>query len=198
MNIFKKLFRGTQNVEKNEENVPEEQDLSHLSLDELFMTNFIKNGGKFIYCDSVRDLKFQFENILEENDWFERQVWCFEEDLYPYLKENRLTYQVVNKPTFLFVSCENLIADEGSVLFSSKQIKHFKSNELPQNIVVIAKTSVIVPSKSDGLRRIKNKYKSDYPTNITALRYFKEDKTESFLNYGSVPKNIYLLLLEDL
>lgn len=198
MNIFKKLFRGAQNVEKVEENVVEEQDLSHLSLDELFMTNFIKNGGKFIYCDSVRDLKFQFENILEENDWFERQVWCFEENLYSYLKENRLTYQVVNKPTFLFVSCENLIADEGSVLFSSKQIKHFKSNELPQNIVVIAKTSVIVPSKSDGLRRIKNKYKSDYPTNITALRYFKEDKTESFLNYGSVPKNIYLLLLEDL
>ncbi|MDO4727836.1 MAG: lactate utilization protein B/C [Bacteroidota bacterium] len=198
MNFLKKLFGGTQNIEKPEDNLEEEHPTDNLSLDELFAANFIKNGGKFVYCDSIRDLRFQFENILEENDWFEKQVLCFEQDLFEYLSENKLEFQKVKQPSFLFVTCENLIAEDGSVLFSAKQIKHHKPNELPLNIVVLAKTSMIVPSKSDGLRRIKNKYKTDYPTNITALRYFKEDKTENFLNYGSVPKNLYLLLLEDL
>lgn len=199
MSIFKKLFGGSSSdQEKQEETSPFLEETNNMPVDELFMARFVKNGGKFLYCVNLDDLKTQFENILEENDWFEKQVLCFENSLLPILNENRLPHQEVNNPSFMFLTCENLIAEDGSVLFSSKQIKHYKPADLPANMVVFATTSQLVPTKSDGLRRIKNKYRSDLPTNITGFKYFEKAKDESFMNYGSVHKNLYLLLLEDL
>lgn len=199
MNIFKKIFRNSsQEEDKREETSPFLEEKNDIPADELFMAKFVKNGGKFLYCVDMGEVKNQFENILEENDWFEKDVLCLEPSLYSLLEENKLPYKEINSASFLFASCEKLIADEGSVLFSSKQIKQYKPHELPVNIVVFATTSQIVASKSDGLRGIKNKYKTDYPTNITTFKYFEKAKDESFMQYGSVPKNFYLLLLEDL
>ena len=46
-------------------------------VDEKFTFNFKKNGGKFLYCENLTELKEQFENILEENDWFEKEAVLF-------------------------------------------------------------------------------------------------------------------------
>jgi hypothetical protein len=199
MSLFRKIF-GSSNDASNEENQSEYNTPkpSNLPVDDLFTFNFKKNGGKFIYCENLNEVKEQFENILEENDWFESEVLCNEPKLFNLLDENKLTYTNPTEPKFLFASCENLIADEGSVLFSSNQIKHKKPNELPDNIVILATTSQILESKSDGLRVIKKKYDKDYPTNITTIKYFEKVQDEDFLTYGSCAKNLYLLLLEDL
>lgn len=200
MSLFKKIFGAGNDVsheEKNSESnpfLPEQQ----LPVDELFMLNFKKNGGKFIYCDNLTEVHEQFLNVLEENDWFECEVMCLEPKLYSLLDENKLTYAKCAEAKFLLATCENLIADEGSVLFSSNQIKQNKPNELPTNIVIYATTSQILGNKSDGLREIKKKYDRDYPTNITTIKYFEKVKEEDFLHYGSSAKNLYLLLLEDL
>ncbi|MCC9074244.1 lactate utilization protein [Flavobacterium sp. F-65] len=200
MSFFKKLF-GSSHDESEEENQSEYSN-SHsdnpLSIDEQFIFNFKKNGGKFLYCENTQEVTEQFENILEENDWFENEVSCFEPALFHLLEENKLIYQNPAHPKFLLASCENLIAEEGSILFSSKQIKQNKPNELPVNIVIIATTSQILTAKSDGLSAIKRKYERDYPTNITTIKYFEKAKEEDFTQYGSVAKNLYLLLLEDL
>jgi len=199
MSLFRKIF-GTGNDASDEENQSEynKPKPSNLPVDDLFTFNFKKNGGKFIYCENLNEVKEQFENILEENDWFESNVLCFETKLFHLLDENKLIYTDNSEPKFFFASCENLIADEGSVLFSSNQIRHKKPNELPDNIVILATTSQILESKSDGLRTIKKKYDKDYPTNITAIKYFEKVQDEDFLTYGSCAKNLYLLLLEDL
>ena len=201
MNFFKKIF-GSSDAASDEENESEYagspvQD-SHLSIDERFIFNFKKNGGKFLYCENKQEVAEHFENILEENDWFENEVLCFEPGLFSLLEENKLPYHAPKNPKFLLATCENLIADEGSILFSSKQIKQNKPNELPANIVIIATTSQMQPMKSDGLSAIKRKYERDYPTNITTIKYFEKAKEEDFTQYGSVAKNLYLLLLEDL
>jgi hypothetical protein len=200
MSLFKKIFGAGNDVSHEEKNsdsnpfLPEQQ----LPVDELFMLNFKKNGGKFIYCDNLTEVHEQFLNVLEENDWFECEVMCLEPKLYSLLDENKLTYAKSNEPKFLLATCENLIADEGSILFSSNQIKQNKPNDLPVNIVIYATTSQILGNKSDGLREIKKKYDRDYPTNITTIKYFEKVKEEDFLHYGSSAKNLYLLLLEDL
>lgn len=200
MSLFRKFF-GTGNDSSDEEKESEFNNLqANLSApaDEKFTFNFKKNGGKFLYCENLTEVKEQFENILEENDWFESEAMCFEPKLYHLLDENKLEYKNVSSPKFLLASCENLIADEGSILFSSNQIKQNKPNDLPVNIVIIATTSQILESKSNGLRVIKKKYDKDYPTNITTIKYFEKAKEEDFLQYGSSAKNLYLLLLEDL
>ena len=199
MSLFRKIF-GTSN-EASEEEILSEYNTpkpSNLAIDDLFTFNFKKNGGKFIYCENLSEVKEQFENILEENDWFESEVLCYESKLFNLLDENKLEYKNAALPKFFFSSCENLIADEGSVLLSSNQIKQKKPNELPDNMVVLATTSQILETKSDGLRVIKKKYDKDYPTNITAIKYFEKVQDEDFLTYGSSAKNLYLLLLEDL
>jgi hypothetical protein len=201
MSLFKKIF-GTGNDSSDEEsqnnlnNKP--SNLSLLPVDEKFTYNFKNNGGKFLYCESLDEVKEQFLNILEENDWFECEALCYELKLFSMLDENKLKYQNPSNPKFLFASCENLIADDGSVLFSSNQIKQNRPNDLPSNIIILAKTSQIIEAMGDGLRGIKKNYQKNYPTNITTIKYFEKVKEEDFLHYGSVPKNMYLLLLEDL
>jgi hypothetical protein len=200
MSLFKKIFGAASDVsgdERNSESNPYLPD-QQTPVDELFTYNFKKNGGKFIYCENLGEVHDQFLNILEENDWFECEALCFEPKLYPLLDENKLIYNKPAEPKFLLATCENLIADEGSILFSSNQIKQNKPNELPANIVIYATTSQILGTKSDGLREIKKKYDRDYPTNITTIKYFEKAKEEDFLQYGSTAKNLYLLLLEDL
>lgn len=200
MSLFKKIFGAANDVSGDERNselnpyLPEQQ----IPVDELFTYNFKKNGGKFLYCENLTEVHDQFLNILVENDWFECEVLCFEPKLYSLLDENKLNFTKPADPKFLLATCENLIADEGSILFSSNQIKQNKPNELPANIIIYATTSQILGSKSDGLREIKKKYDRDYPTNITTIKYFEKAKEEDFLQYGSIAKNLYLLLLEDL
>lgn len=201
MNLFRKLFGALSEEENsdNKQNVKSPYSSEEiLPIDELFTFNFKANGGKFIYCENLDEISENFENILAENDWFECNSQCFDNRLLYLLNENKITYHSDSEPVFFLSSCENLIADEGSILFSSNQFKHFKPNELPTNMIVFATTSQIVNSKSDGLRRIKNSHEKNYPSNITTIKYFEEVKDQDFLHYGSCHKNLYLLLLEDL
>ena len=199
MSLFRKFF-GSINPASDED---KESEFSKsftdnaTSVDEKFIYNFKKNGGKFLYCENSEEVSEHFENILEENDWFESAVMCYDPTLFKILDDNKLTYDKSVNPKFLLASCENLIAEEGSILFSSEQIKQHKPNELPANIIILATTSQIIATKSDGLSAIKKKYERDYPTNITTIKYFEKAKEEDFTQYGSSAKNLYLLLLED-
>ncbi|WP_298147264.1 lactate utilization protein B/C [Flavobacterium sp.] len=197
MSIFKKFFNSSTD---NSGETPGD-DLTNLhaglTTDELFTLKFRKNGGKFLYCENMAEVKTHFEDILEENDWFEQEAMCFEPKLFSLLDENKIPHEKTVNPKFLLASCENLIAEEGSVLLSSNQIKHHKPQELPANFVIFATTSQLVQTKSDSLRTIKQRYDKNYPSNIMAFTYFEKSKEEDFLHYGSVAKNLYLLLLED-
>ena len=199
MSLFRKFF-GSINPASDED---KESEFSKsftdnaTSVDEKFIYNFKKNGGKFLYCENSEEVSEHFENILEENDWFESAVMCYDPTLFKILDDNKLTYDKSADPKFLLASCENLIAEEGSILFSSKQIKQHKPNELPANNIILDTTIQILATKSDGLSAIKKKYERDYPTNITTIKYFEKAKEEDFTQYGSSAKNLYLLLLED-
>ena len=199
MSLFKKFF-GSTNDSSDDEKDSEYNTFSseNIPVDELFTLNFKKNGGKFLYCENLNEDKVAFEDILAENDWFETNVMCFEPKLYSLLDENKLTYSATVEPKFLLASCESLIADEGSILFSSNQIKQLKPQELPINIIIVATTSQIKVSKSDAMSHITKHYNKNYPNNITTIKYFEKVKVEDFLHYGSTVKNLYLLLLEDL
>lgn len=200
---FIKKFLGSILPSKKEEQSSEKKESKYLPepeipVDELFTFNFKNNGGKFIYCENEFELNENFISILQENDWFEKEAITYEKKLQHFLQENRIPFTNVVNPMFFLSTCESLIADDGSILFSSHQFLHHKSNQLPKDIIVIAKTSQITRSKSDGLRGIKYRYGSNIPSNITTLQCFKEVMNDDFLQYGISPKNLYLLLLEDL
>src|SRR6187431_3125749 len=103
MSLFRKFF-GSGNDSSDEEKESEFNNLqANISApaDEKFTFNFKKNGGKFLYCENLTEVKEQFENILEENDWFESEAVCFEPKLYSMLDDNKLEYKNVTNPKFL-------------------------------------------------------------------------------------------------
>jgi hypothetical protein len=203
MSLFRNFFKSSGNGSKSSGQEEEKSPYTPeelLPVDDMFTRNFQKNGGKFIYCENLEEVSINFLNILEENDWFECQVLSYEPILKYLLDDNKLELTLNSDEVKFYLStCENLIADEGSILFSSNQFKHNKPNELPTNMVVFATTSQLVKSKGDGLQFIKRKYNKEYPSNITTIKYFEElNEEQDFLHYGSCHKNLYLLLLEDL
>jgi len=195
MNFFKKLFNLPS---ENEENETPKKDLN-LSLDDLFVHNFVEKGGKFLYCLKKAEVVEYLENILIENNW--KNLTLFDESLLGFIDRKKVSVTAsVKSDTPIFINCEHLIADKGDVLFSSNQLKSIKLSEMPQNFIVFATTSQLVTDMGQGLTGIKINHKGNLPTNISAVKNYNiNNNDDNFLNYGnSNSKNLYLLLLEDL
>lgn len=170
-----------------------------LPVDEKFTINFKKNGGKFIYCDSIEEIYESFQNILTENNWSDKKILCLKTKLKEKFEKLGGQFSSSYQGSSAFITtCENLVADNGAILISSNQIGELKLNDLPDNLILFATTSQLVNTIGEGLRGIKNKNKDHIPTNITTIKHFNIQGEKNFLNYGSNSKNLYLLLLEDL
>jgi hypothetical protein len=203
MSLFKRLlnpnYKSDEKARRAKESdhgkyYPEEKS----PIDEKFTYYFNKNGGKFLYCENMEEALEAFDNILLENDWYERNVFCFDEKLISRFDGFNLNFVKDTEATFFLSSCEALVSKNGSILLSSNQIKEKNLKELPSNFIVFATTSQLVESISEGLRKIKNQSTNYIPSNITTIQDFETEKEKDFMSYGSSTKNLYLLLLEDL
>lgn len=168
-------------------------------VDELFMINFKKNGGKFIYCEDKDELLKNFNSILKENNWKNQSLYTHDIDRdKSYLKHLNINFTNDKSAVALVGNCEYLIANNGAILVCAKQIGEGKLIDLPRNFIIYAKTSQLLESLGEGLQLIKRKYPYHIPASITTLKTFEEKTDSDFLSYGSIQKNLYLLLLEDL
>ncbi|WP_299552805.1 LUD domain-containing protein [Seonamhaeicola sp.] len=202
MSLFRKIF-GSKSEHSKAELKSEERGKYmpeiKLPIDERFTINFKANGGKFLYCEDLNEVFQNLDNIIEENKWHDKKVLLLDENLKDKFKDSNLDPTLrITESTFFLTTCENLIANDGSLLISSKQIFEKKLIELPFNFIVFATTSQIVENIGEGLRGIKSKNRQKIPTNITTIKHFKSGDEKDFLSYGSSAKNLYLLLLEDL
>jgi L-lactate utilization protein LutC len=198
MGFFNKLFKNiVKSSEKEEEKISEPGKNS--SIDERFVKQFIHKGGKFLYCSDLIEAETNLIQILQENQW--NNVISFHKDLQDFLsnvKSAKTEKIIPNLPYFTY--CESLISHDGSIMFSSKQLKDKKLKDLPNNFIVFAKTSQIVKDTREGISGIRNRSKKNSPIIISSIKDFNIDKTETdFMSYGNTnSKTLYLLLLEDL
>ena len=199
MSLFKRLLNPNY---KSEEKAKSDQSKYYpedkLPTDEKFTYNFNKNGGKFLYCENLEEVLESFDNILIENDWYEKDVFCINDQLKSRFEGYNLNFTKKSNATFFLSTCESLVANNGSILLCSNQIKEKKLKELPFNFIIFATTSQLIDNISEGLRNIKNQSRSHIPSNITTIQDFETEKEKDFMSYGSSTKNLYLLLLEDL
>lgn len=202
MSLFHKLFGNKS--KKEDISIQDEERGMHmpekkLPIDERFTINFKENGGKFLYCEDIKEVNESLSHILEENDWQKENVLLLDDRLNDLFKNFNLnTTKQVNESTYFLSTCEYLISDDGSLLMCSNQIAEQKLNELPSNFIIYATTSQFIENRDEGLAGIKSKNNGKIPTNITAIKHFKAIEDKDFLSYGSSSKNLYLLLLEDL
>jgi hypothetical protein len=202
MSLFRKFFG--KKSDKTEENIPNQERGKYmpevkLPADERFTINFKANGGKFLYCENMQEVKDSFNSILIENKWHDDKVFVIDERLIDLFKDFNLnSTKKISESSYFLSTCEYLISDDGSLLISSNQIAEKKLKELPDNFIIYATTSQFVENIGEGLKGIKEKSKATIPTNITTIKHFKTADDKDFLTYGSSAKNLYLLLLEDL
>jgi len=200
MSLFKRLLNPNYKAEEQKKQsdqskyYPDEK----LPIDEKFTYNFKQNGGKFLYSENMTEVMEIFDNILLENDWYEQDVFCLNDTLKKTFDGFNLNFERKPNCKFFFSTCEALVAKNGSILFSSNQLKEKKLDELPSSFVIFARTSQIVETISEGLRNIKNQSQGKIPTGITTIQDFETEKEKDFMSYGSSTKDLYLLLLEDL
>ena len=201
--FFSSLFN--KNTSKNDDDKKEEYKYLPKK-DELvenkFTHNFSNNGGKFLYASNLAESTDYFSKIIVENNWSESSILCFNENIINhYISDFEYVTNKANLNSVIFITdCEFLVAKDGSILVSANQIESHKIKDLPNNIIVLAKTSQLSETVSKGLEGIRHKYSNNLPSNITSIKNFNRGKDEdlNFLTYGSSAKNLYLILLENL
>jgi len=197
MDFLKKIFQNKFKTSKKEEDPSPGGE--GFSIDEKFVKKFIHKGGKFLYCADLDDLETNLVQILQENQW--NNVISFDKvlkDLLTKIQSAKTEKIIPNLP--FFTLCDYLISDDGSIMFSSKQLRDKKLKDLPGNFIVFAKTSQIVKDTREGISGIRNKAEKNSPTIISSVKDYSPDKIETdFMSYGNTnTKTLYLLLLEDL
>ena len=200
MNLLKKLFgkKGKSDINLKQSDQSSYFPNEKAPTDEKFTYYFNKNGGKFLYCLNMDEITEAFKDILNENNINESNVYCINNRLASRFNNAKFNTDNPESDSFFLTTCESLIANNGSILFSSNQIKEKKLNELPSKFIVFATTSQLTDTISEGMRKIKNQSRNLIPSNITTIQDFETEKEKDFMSYGSSTKNLYLLLLEDL
>jgi hypothetical protein len=199
MGFFERIF-GKKIKSDDQKLEPKESESESLPIDELFLREFTASGGKFLYCENQEEVDRYFDKIIEENHWQEKAILCLDHQLLDQYSPVANFTDKHGKSTIFTTKCEYLIANQGSVLVCSKQLKGIKSEALPENLIVFARTSQMVASISEALRSIKQRHiGGPLPTKITSFKNneVNQENKDDFMHYGTKTKNLYLLLLED-
>ncbi len=198
MSIFDRFFKHKINPTKDqskEESAPEVEG----SIDEKFVKNFIHKGGKFLYCTDESEVLKNLQQILHENQW--NNVISFDSHLQKHLEKigSAKTEKLIQNLPF-YAPCESLIAEDGSIMFSSNQLKDKKLKDFPINFIIFAKTSQMVKDAREGISGIRSRAEKNAATIISSVKhYLPQESGNDFMTYGNTnSKTLYLLLLEDL
>ena len=179
----------SENVESSHQNIG--------SIDLIFAENFTKSGGRFIFIDEINSTKEVFGKIFEENQWDFENVCSLNANVAKNLEIKSIRKIDNENVRALVTECEFLISNTGRILICNKQIKSNKIEDLPSVLIVLAKSNQFVSDVSEGMTMLKNKYKGNFPTNITTLNVKNKLNEDNFLTYGNSAKDIYLILSDD-
>ncbi len=199
MKFFNNLFKGNPRTNKSKEDQEREQSKFmpkvKVAIEERFIINFIDNGGKFLYSENYNELNENLSLILKENNWIKEDLLIINNKIKSnYKLPNSIKVNQENPKCFV-TDCENLIANDGSVLISSNQIEEKNLSDFPNNLIILSDTKKFKNNIGEGLAEIKSKSKK-IPSNITTIKNFHISQEKDFLSYGTNAKNLYLILLE--
>ena len=191
---FWDFFRSKKNEDSDEIESPIFEDDSN---DIIFVKKFTSSGGRFTFIDEKNSTDEIFKKIIEENQWTLDNVCSLDSNLSKNLNI-RLIRKIDNDNVKALVTeCEFLLSNTGRILICNKQIKSNRIESLPPVVIILAKTNQFVSDVSEGMTKLKMKYKTNFPTNITTINVKNKLNEDNFLTYGNGAKDIYLILSDD-
>ncbi|WP_312556911.1 hypothetical protein [Empedobacter brevis] len=195
-NLLKKAIEKPEDKEDNNH-----IDLFHpnysehnISMDEVFATNFNAGGGHFLFCDNNQEAFQNLKEIIHYENVTE--LICLDPELQDILTNIQIPY--VENPcdsryTLSFLSCEFLIAFDGSIMLSAHQTCGRNIDDFPSNFIIYARPSQLVENVGAALQKLRTLKKDNLPSKITSIRGKNMHKFPNVQN----AKNIYLLLVEE-
>ena len=191
---FWNFFRNKKNEDSDEIEFPISKDDTN---DLIFAKNFTSFGGRFIFIDEKNSTNEIFQKIIEENEWSDDNVCSIDSNISKNLNI-RLIRKIDNENVKALVTeCEFLLSNTGRILICNKQIKSNRIEDLPPVVIVLAKSNQFVSDVSEGMTKLKRKYKTNFPSNITTINVKNKLNEDNFLTYGNSAKDIYLILSDD-
>ncbi len=137
--------------------------------EEIFAGEFIKLGGKFIFCDNEQEFLNNIVILFENRGW--EQLLCADERMLRLFINNKLDIVTAADASHeaadaCITGCEMLIARTGSVMLSAAQhLGRMAPVYFPVHIV-FAYVNQVVPDIEDSFTALRKKYGADLPSMI--------------------------------
>ena len=138
-------------------------------MDEVFATEFIKLGGKFVFCANETELMEGIQALHDATEW--RQLLCSEPYLLTMFERNRLHFIEPADPSLegadaCITGCEALVARTGSILLTSTQPMGRVAPIFYPVHIVVAFAHQLVPDIADALNLMQSRYGDQLPSMI--------------------------------
>lgn len=177
--------------------MPDEKDL-----DIRFATSFIKAGGKFIFCETIREAIQQLEGLKEDMNW--SHVFCWENEVrdafmnYGFQKGS-IGFTIENSDAAISL-CETLIAEDGTILLNPKQASRRRLPVFPKTHIIFTDVAHLAAREVDALEQFKKTHKGELPSLIkigSCNNGHFYDKQRLILNAEGT-ENVYVFLIDEI
>lgn len=170
-------------------------------LDIRFAEKFIAQGGKFLYCETVSDAIDELKTLKVENKW--HHVFTWENEIkdafcnYNFQKGS-IGFTLENSSVAISL-CENLISEDGSIIFNPKQASRRTLSCFPDTHIILADVSKLSSSLANGLQRFNKLHKPELPSVLnlgdTETGHFYDQSRLILRAEGT--KNIFVILVDE-
>jgi len=168
------------------------------ALDIEFAENFIRNGGKFVYCEGIQEAVDSIRFFTQQENW--DKIYCVEETLQRILTHAGLPF--TDNPNELILrkvgmrTCDFLIARTGSIVFSSQSASGRRFSMLDTQIV-ISTIAQIQPDLQSAFRLIKEKFTVKIPSMFSIVNGLsKIEDIDGEVEQGLGAKQLFLFLID--
>jgi len=197
MNIFNKLklVAGLKHEDPNKNDEANHYEiLKDDTTDVIFAKTLIQQNGNFFYCDNKSELIKTVKALIPTLNI--ETIYCIEPILKELLSELSINYHDTSYSSCnaIISSCEYLISNQGKIMLSSQQIGANNIKNLPQEHIIIAYTSQIVKSLTEGMSGINTRYIDNLPSTITTI---KSNQNKNVPQTDGNIKNLSVILIED-
>ncbi|MES2620034.1 MAG: LUD domain-containing protein [Bacteroidota bacterium] len=176
--------------------LPNEKDL-----DIRFATKFISAGGKFVFCESMKAAIENVRMLKLENKW--SHVFCWENEIKDAFCESNfqkgaIGFTIENSDAAISL-CENLIADDGTIILNPKQASRRRLHCFPKTHIIITDIAHLAGSEPEGLEKFAALNKGELPSIIKLGSCNKGhfyDKQRLILNSEGT-EDVYVFLVDE-
>lgn len=166
-NLFHQLFSSNKEVKKEEEKPSFKGDSNAEELDVRFAENFTAKGGKFIYCQSTKELIAYIKSLQEEYKW--NHIFSWDHHLKTQLEKLGLVQEgefFMDESDAAISENFALLADEGAIMLTPDQATNRRLTTFPGHHIILASKANLIDNLENAIKEFNHSYIDKLPSLI--------------------------------